>query len=1023
MPSLSDDDLMQLATPAEPAARRTGLSDDDLLGSSTPTQEPRATAGSMTRAFTSRGNELLAKGLGAPVDTLAAMATPSGGMPKLPDDFGERHPAAAAIDSAIRSAFEHPLGGSQDWKRWLGAAGIDTTPQERNTAERVAGAAGAGTMAAITTPIGGLKSLGDYAANALMGLTAGAGGQEAAEHVSEPWKPLANVVGQLGAGGGFAAAYQTGKSLLHSLTDRASSIISPLTSSGQEQLAGQKLTSAASDPEQVLAKIASGEHVETVPSSEPTTYQATGDQGIGNLERAAATTQPERFIGRRADQNAARVAGIENLAPEGAQAASVGDHFGQQLRAIDEAGNATISAARQHADGALQAIGGDGALGGEEAQATALQQHGQTLRGVLAGANDAARERESTLWRAIDPDNTLTVGTAPLRRAATDIAEASPENARPMEGEEAQLFKLAQQQPAVQSFDEIKALRSRLTDAMREELWSNGKGQAYSRLSRLLDAVHGTLESGVDQQVSQDKQAVASGAMPSAQTLEARWQAALESEAARYQSDRNAGAVASGQRGTDGGRSPPSAGPYARGVSQAVPGSPGAEIPPGGRSGNAPGGAGVSPAPAQPTFDAAAQQRYAAARQATRERVGTFGEGPVGKALAPGQRAGDFKLPDSQVAGRFFNSGKTAAEDVQRFQQAVGGQPQASAALRDYAAFDLRRAAQRPDGSLNLTAYRRWMASHGEALSAFPELRQQFESAAAAQATVEARTAERAAAMRDFETSATSHFLGTDPVKAVQSALASPDPRQTFADLARMTGGNPAARNGLRRAIVDHMRDRLIGNTEAGASGTGLIKADQFQTFMRRNRAALAQVFDQKQMASLDAIAQDLKRANRSITGTKLPGGSNTAQDVAAGKRYGLGKVSTLTRIVTGIVGGIAGHYVGHGMEGSLAGIVGGNVATAMRQAGMTKVDDLVSEAMLNQELARTLMMKVDRAMPPSVSNRIVAQLRVLPVFGLARSLPMPEQGQKPSPRVRAAKGVPANAQGGPGEGAPGALP
>src|SRR5262249_3715027 len=85
----------------------------------------------------------------------------------------------------------------------------------------------------------------------------------------------------------------------------------------------------------------------------------------------------------------------------------------------------------------------------------------------------------------------------------------------------------------------------------------------------------------------------------------------------------------------------------------------------------------------QPTYDSEARARYEAARTATQDRVNTFEKGAPGKALAPGQTTGTFKLPDSQVAAQFFNSGKRAAESAQEFVRAAGGQQQAVEALQD----------------------------------------------------------------------------------------------------------------------------------------------------------------------------------------------------------------------------------------------------------------------------------------------------------------------------------------------------
>jgi hypothetical protein len=116
-----------------------------------------------------------------------------------------------------------------------------------------------------------------------------------------------------------------------------------------------------------------------------------------------------------------------------------------------------------------------GAPGGDTQ--TALQQHGETARNTIKGANDAAKQREEQLWRAVDPNGSLTVGTDRLRNGAAQIRQEMAQNDKPMAGEEKQIFDLAQGQPEVQSFREIQALRSRLLAAMREERFANGSSR------------------------------------------------------------------------------------------------------------------------------------------------------------------------------------------------------------------------------------------------------------------------------------------------------------------------------------------------------------------------------------------------------------------------------------------------------------------------------------------------------------------------------------------------------------------
>ncbi len=102
-------------------------------------------------------------------------------------------------------------------------------------------------------------------------------------------------------------------------------------------------------------------------------------------------------------------------------------------------------------------------------------------------------------------------------------------------------------------------------------------------------------------------------------------------------------------------------------------------------------------------------------------------------------------------------------------------------------------------------------------------------------------------------------------------------------------GGDEEARNGLRQAVVDHIKRQFISNGEAGASGERAIKADGFQSFVRKNVSTLRVAgFSDDELRTMQGIADDLQQANRSITAVKNPGGSDTAQNLyAAGKGGG----------------------------------------------------------------------------------------------------------------------------------------
>ncbi|UDL87758.1 hypothetical protein LGH82_21615 [Mesorhizobium sp. PAMC28654] len=118
-----------------------------------------------------------------------------------------------------------------------------------------------------------------------------------------------------------------------------------------------------------------------------------------------------------------------------------------------------------------------------------------------------------------------------------------------------------------------------------------------------------------------------------------------------------------------------------------------------------------------------------------------------------------------------------------------------------------------------------------------------------------------------------------------------------------------------------------------------------------------SQAFTDDELGSMRAIAQDLKRANRSITAAKLPGGSNTAQDLTAVGENNLHQ-SLMSKIVTHAAGGAAGFLGSGGPWGIALGAVGSHLLLGAREAGIKSVEDLITRAMLDPDLARTLLMK-----------------------------------------------------------------
>lgn len=1156
------DDLIPAAPQASAAS---GMFDDLIPNSPKPAQpSPSGPWNNITAGL----NEAIYGTLGAPVDAATWLYNKVAGQVR-------------GMTGAPLRNIEAPVGGSQ-WLAGVGEkAGVNDPAkvQANSTEEKLlrAAGAGAGGMIAPEAALGALgragiigegalnalgqvfgrsASVGDAAVNAGVGAAAGVGGQIAGQAVPDQWKPLAETLGGMagaGLGVGAVAAGRGVAGLPQAWRDFRLS--DPAT---QERVAGERLQQWSTDPAAVrdtLDAAASSKQVglptepgavarNLVKGSEPTTFQLTGDMGLGALERASAAQNPAEFMQRRADQNTARVGALEAIQPKGAPEQVV-NSLRQNLAALDQQTGQALQGATTRAQSAAAAIGGEGA---PEAYGGAIRQSIMDARGV-------AKERERALWKAVDPDGTLALPAREAARTAVETQATMPASAKPMSGEEAAIFATARRfGEGVAPFSEVAALRSRVSDAMRQEMKDNGQTVQYARLARLRAAVERDLETAVLDQAEREAQGMASGAVSLEDTMFGRMQAAVGApgdwpgpkpgatmraggasaggmpgrsdavmnEAAdialgrkapyrppsflkwiernggiRYDDNVAAALDAADRRhgnllnrsgrsvdewgvsiaeragwadrpdqneildwiaeaangrepdwwtalhaspdrqdaarlaehltriaaeegislrsrqaaldllrrdaelyglgptddlrarigggknehgrefpaSTFGASPPPLGGSFGSGASGYAGGSPrafsglaGGEGAPRGRSGSAPGDQGF---PGQglvsSNFDEAALDRLRSASEATKQRAQTFDSGRVGGTIQRSGAAGPFQMEASVVPGRFFVPGPRGYEAMQALRNAA---PNAVAQVREYALSTLRKAAQSPvDGTLDPAKVQAWRQKHADALRAMPEVDRMLADPVQASQAMAKAAADRKAALDAFEQGAVARLLNVsdpaDVTKTIGGIFSRQDAVQQMARLARETAGNEEARNGLRKAVADYINLRFIGNTEGAASGTDMMRSDAFQQFLRQNVPALKQVLSGPEIMTLQAVAADLKRSNRSLAAVKLPGGSNTAQDLNGIAKVNSGE-SWLSRILSpgalASAGAAAGSMMGGGL-GAAGGAGGGahlgRVIEAMRQAGLQSVDDIVRDALLNPERARALLAQV----------------------------------------------------------------
>ncbi|GLI24558.1 hypothetical protein GGQ86_004261 [Xanthobacter flavus] len=1130
-------------------------------------QQPAPPSG-MWNNLTAGLNEAIYGTIGAPVDAATWLYNKAAGQVR------------GMTGAPVRN-IEAPVGGSQ-WLAGVGeAVGVNDPAkvQAGSMGEKLVRAAGAGAggMLAPEAVLGGLNragvvgegalntlgqvfgrsaSAGDAAVNAGVGAAAGVGGQMAGQVVPEPWKPLAQTVGGMagaGVGVGAVAAGRGVAGLPQAWRDFRLS--DPAT---QERVAGERLQQWATDPAAVrdtLDAAAASKQVglptepgavarNLVKGSEPTTFQLTGDMGLGALERASAAQNPAEFMTRRADQNTARVGALEAIQPKGAPEQVVGV-LRQNLAALDQQTGQALEAATTTARQATGRLGGEGAP----------EAYGGAIRQSIMDARSVAKERERALWQAVDPDGALALPARETARTAAETQATMPASAKPMSGEEAAIFATARRfGEGVAPFSEVAALRSRVSDAMRQEMKDNGQTVQYTRLARLRAAVERDLETAVLDQAEREAQGVASGAVSLEDTMFGRMQAAVgapgdwpgptpgatmraggasaggmpgrsdavmneaadialgrkapyrppsflkwiernggiryddnvataldaadrrhgnllnrsgrsvdewgvsiaeragwhdrpdqneildwiaeaangrepdwwtalhaspdrhdaarlaehltriaaeegiplrsrqaaldllrrdaelyglgptddlrawaRERAARYGTEAHASEFGASTPGM--GRGPGAgASGFSGGSSEWASRLPGSRGQARGQSGRAPGDQGFpGEGLVSSNFDEAALDRLRSASEATKQRAQTFDSGRVGGTIQRSGAAGPFQMEASVVPGRFFVAGPRGFEAMQALRNASPG---AMAQVREYAISTLRKAAQSPiDGTLDPAKVQAWRQKHADALRAIPEVDRMLADPVQASETLARLATARKEQMDAFQQGAVARLLNlsdpADVTKTIGGIFSRQDAVQQMARLARETAGNEEARNGLRKAVADYVNLRFVGNTEGAASGTDMMRSDAFQQFLRQNTPALRQVLSGPEIMTLQAIAADLKRSNRSIAAVKLPGGSNTAQDLNGIAKVNSGE-SWLSRILSpgalASAGAAAGSVAGGGI-GAAAGAGGGaqlgRVIQAMRQAGLQSVDQIVTDAMLNPERARALLAQV----------------------------------------------------------------
>lgn len=921
---------------------------DKFVKSISAPEEPKPKVHGVPANAAAGFNEAAADLAGAPVDA-ASWLIRQGLIPKGDTEFERRYPELAKW---LRpDTYKNPVGGSESIKHAMGLVSANPEDVQAGTeGERVARGAGRGATA-VLFPAGEAGA----AVNALAGTVGGAAGEEASEHAAPKWKPLVDLIGNLvGAGGvaGGAAAAGSATNLVRSAIQR---LFEPA-----DVTAARRLLASSADPEALKASLetgspgtirpnAEGEGEANIVGARPTVGQASGDLGVLGLERGLETANTAPFAANRGAQNAARLDFMRGMADPEADPAFVSTYVKNRLAEIEREHAQQVASASDAAARHLEGIGGESFDNGAA--------YTEELRGNMARLDQQKAAAENQLWRAIDPDREQLVNIQPFKRGVKAVQDSISGLAKKPAGEEAAIYSDLADYPNTTSVGELTDLWGRVAGAIREERKAGG-GQPLRRLAMIQEHLADTL-AGHAQDAAAIERPVAD--QPSLiDRLAGERDAWLQGKAGRNAGEGTGTDAATGPADVSATSREGGQGAGRLGVSEGAEGVPGSE----------PVEEGEGAAPLSEDW----QGRYREARAATAERKQKFSRGPVGQALKSGADKGSYVLGTSQVGRKLFET----PEGFNAYLKAAGTDEDAIAALRDYAANSLRKAAV-SSGYMNPQKYQKWMADHSYVFTKFPELRDKFGTAASAQEELDGALARQKEALSDYQTSAARHVLNNeDPVKAVGLAMKRPEDME---QLAKLTQGNPDARNGLKRAAIESILRRTLSTSESAASGEKTLLNGKFNSLLAENRLALSKLFSEDELRQMEGVGRDLERSNRSVTGVKIPGSSDTAPNLAQAIKA-TGKMSYAQYLLLEIAGAAGGALAGLPVFGSVAGAVVGAAAGksfADRQAARQEaaVKELVN-LVLDPARAKAAIEKIPMDRPSYVGAMFRSRMRAL---------------------------------------------
>lgn len=397
------------------------------------------------------------------------------------------------------SQLQAPMGGEEIYQRLIAPQVGQYEP------ETEAGKLGMAGVSAVTGGVGFNKAntLFDAAKqvvkHAPLNFTAGVSGEAAAEATGDP---LAGLVA------GVVAPTVGGK-IVSGVTNPVKQYLAPAFKSNQETLAGQRLREQATSPQEAMAAGAMPPRPEAYG---PETFGETAiDPGLLQAQKAAFTSSPEfaqAVKAMEAERNAARLGSVEALAPEGANVMRPSEVLAQHQAVIDAAEQQSIQALEQRAAD----------LHADLPAGTQPEVTGAGIRKTQQDLADQAQKSRSDLYKAVDPDDRLSVVTADMAKVGQAVKSSFDPNVSLSSPHSSDVVSMVANSPDVMPFNKVIELDKTITNKMAEAKRA-GDYTGHGELRVMKDAVQTAINNALDNQHNWEQTAVQAGNLDPKETL------------------------------------------------------------------------------------------------------------------------------------------------------------------------------------------------------------------------------------------------------------------------------------------------------------------------------------------------------------------------------------------------------------------------------------------------------------------------------------------------------------------------